>query len=202
MIKIVLIILNFSYFLFGQSFRDFEKSIMPQCGFDFLIYKKKKIDNNYKNKMENTIIQSQRISHFTNNREILNIPVVFHVVYQSEYQNIPDYFFQNQIQQLNMDFRRQNDNVLETRDIFLDIAGDANIEFYLANEDPGGNLTNGITHTYSENSGFQFMDYDDLTSGNITLDNVKNSNEGCVDPWDTDRYLNIWKICEIIIIIT
>ena len=196
MIKIVLITLNIYVFLYGNSLRDLEKSIIPQCGFDLLIHQKNKIDNIYKKKMENTIIHSKRFTNFPIHREILNIPIVFNVMYHTEIQNIPVYVFQNEIQQLNLDFRRQNENAIETRELFIDIAGDANIEFYLASEDPRGNETNGTTHHYSEIIGFQFMDYDDLVSGEFTLDRAKKSNQGGVDPWDTDRYLNIW-ICNI-----
>jgi len=66
----------------------------------------------------------------------------------------------------------------------------------LASEDPNGNFTTGITHTYTPESGFPYISIWDIFTGNITLDNVKSSETGGVDAWDTSKYLNIW-VCNI-----
>ncbi len=127
---------------------------------------------------------------------VYEIPVVFHVVYNNDAQNLPDYVMESQIEVLNEDFRRMNSNADETREEFLPFAADVEIEFALASEDPNGNSTTGITHTYTAETGFPYIDIWDIFTGNITLDNVKKSSEGGVDAWDTSRYLNIW-VCNV-----
>ena len=127
---------------------------------------------------------------------VYEIPIVFHVVYNNDAQNLPDYVIESQVDVLNEDFRRMNANADETREEFLPFAADVEIEFVLASEDPNGNPTTGITHTYTSNSGFPYIDIWDIFTGNITLDNVKKSSEGGVDAWDTSRYLNIW-VCNV-----
>ena len=126
--------------------------------------------------------------------ETYYIPVVFHVVWNQESQNIPDYVLESQIDVLNEDYRRLNENSSETREEFLEFAGDANIEFFLANIDPDGNPTSGIIRTYTERE--EFLMFDDVFSNEITLDEVKFSSSDGSDAWDTNRYLNIW-ICNI-----
>jgi len=127
---------------------------------------------------------------------VYEIPTVFHIVYHNDAQNLPDYVIESQVDVLNANFRRQNENAAETREEFLPLAADVEIEFVLASEDPDGNPTTGITHTYTSETGFPYIDIWDIFTGNITLDNVKSSTTGGVDAWDTSRYLNIW-VCNV-----
>ena len=87
-------------------------------------------------------------------------------------------------------FRRLNENASETREEFLPFAADVKIEFVLASEDPYGNPTTGITHTYTSETGFPYISIWDIFTGNITLNNVKSNATGGVDAWDTSKYLN------------
>jgi len=127
-------------------------------------------------------------------QETYYIPVVFHVVYNQDYQNLPDSVLESQIDVLNEDYRRLNENASETRDEFLEFAGDPNIEFFLANTDPNGNYTNGIVRKYTER--VEFLMFEDVFSNEITLDEVKFSATDGSDAWDTNKYLNVW-ICNI-----
>lgn len=127
---------------------------------------------------------------------VYKIPTVFHIVYNNDAQNLPDYVIESQIDVLNANFRRMNQNANETREEFIPFAADVEIEFLLAEEDPNGQPTNGITHTYTSESGFPYISVWDIFTGNITLDNVKSSSTGGIDAWDTSRYLNIW-VCNI-----
>ena len=161
------------------------------CGYDKLIQKK----------APNTsfITQYQNIYDIARNRSAnLNqtyyIPVVFHIVYNTDNQNLPDSVIHSQINVLNEDYRRLNENASETRDEFLEFAGDANIEFFLADLDPDGNPTNGIIHQYTDS--VEFLMFEDIFGTEITLDQVKSSATGGSDPWDTNQYLNIW-VCNI-----
>jgi len=109
------------------------------------------------------------------------IPVVVHIVHNNNAQNISDAQIHAQIRVLNEDFRRQNADRVNTPNAFIGVAGDANIEFRLARIDPNGNPTSGITRTLTSVSGFCHI-----------MDNVKFTNLGGRDAWNTQRYLNIW----------
>lgn len=123
---------------------------------------------------------------------VYEIPVVFHIVWNTDAQNVPDEVILDQMIILNQDYRRQNPNAADTREIFLPVAADTEIEFVLANTDPDGNPTSGIHRVQTDRESFDF----DLFSNEITLDEVKFAATGGVDAWDTDRYLNIW-VCNI-----
>ncbi len=115
------------------------------------------------------------------------VPVVVHILYNTNAENLPDSLAINQIEVLNQDFRRQNADTSKTRPIFKARAGDARIEFVLANTDPQGNPTNGITHTYTTRTTF---------GGNQLNDQMKFAAQGGKDAWDTKKYLNIW-VCDL-----
>ena len=186
-------------FLFSVSLFAQEEFINdPYCGSDDILNIKSIKYPWYKQSADNVFQRALEYSELNNfNREtVYQIPVVFHVVYNTDAQNLSDEVIQSQLDALNEDFRRLNDNAENTREEFLPFAGDPHIEFYLATEDPGGNPTTGITHTYTSRSGFPYIDFADLFTGNISLDEVKSSSTGGVDAWDTSRYLNIW-VCNI-----
>jgi len=109
------------------------------------------------------------------------IPIVVHVVYRSAAENISDAQIQSQIEVLNADYRAANPDKASTPAVFAPLIGDARVTFKLADVDPNGNPTNGITRTSSSNSSF--------TSD---TDNVKSASTGGADPWPADKYLNVW----------
>ena len=161
------------------------------CAFDHIINIKKS-NNTFINNYET--IYNMANNQISNNTETYYIPVLFHVVYNSEAQNIADSVIHSQIEVLNEDFRRLNENANNTREIFLEFAGDPNIEFFLADIDPNGNPTDGIIRQYTERS--EFVMFENILSNEITLDEVKFSNTGGSDAWNTNEYLNIW-VCNI-----
>ncbi|MFT5981092.1 MAG: hypothetical protein ACI898_001870 [Flavobacteriales bacterium] len=125
---------------------------------------------------------------------VFQIPVVFHIVHNPDFpeQNISDEVIQRQIEILNEDFRRLNPNAVDTREEFLPVAADCEVEFYLAELDNWGNPTNGIDRVETEEPYFFF----DIFSTEITLDAVKFTDQGGVDAWNQDEFLNIW-VCSI-----
>jgi len=181
-------------------------------------------------------IERAEIDHtLRSDTTLYRIPVVVHIVYNTPEQNLTDEVIRSQIEVLNEVYRRTNANASETREVFLPVAGDAHIEFYLANEDPAGNPSTGITRTSTDtvtfvNLGFDFdvllqavqecgitdpfnvtpeqieclvqtmgagggIDPDALSAA---LDAVKSDATGGIDPWDPERYLNIW-VCNLAI---
>ncbi len=119
-------------------------------------------------------------------RSIITIPVVFHIVYDQAVpaQNITDAQIQSQIDVLNQDFRKLNPDVVNTPPLFAGVAADVEIQFCLAQRDPNGNATTGITRKSSPVTYWG------------TTDNVKRLANGGTDPWNTSSYLNIW-VCRI-----
>jgi hypothetical protein len=106
---------------------------------------------------------------------------VVHVVHRTAAENISDAQILSQIEVLNADFRATNPDRSSTPSVFTSLIGDARVTFKLADVDPDGNTTDGITRTSTSNSSF--------TSD---TDDVKSASTGGADAWPADRYLNIW----------
>ncbi|MDZ4844023.1 MAG: M43 family zinc metalloprotease [Chitinophagales bacterium] len=125
---------------------------------------------------------------------IYRIPVVVHVVYNTSDQNIDDSLIHSQIEVLNQDYRRLNADTGDTRSVFLPVAADAGIEFFLATEDSDGNPTTGITRTSTDTAFFSVLDLSGGTANGA--DKVKKTAAGGNDAWNTDNYLNLW-VCNL-----
>ena len=185
-----------SFLILGFVYTN-NNSKIKYCGFDEVLHHKGSVENLYKDRSKQIFDVIKNLSNQINDREITyHIPVVFHIVYNNDNQNLPDSVIHSQIEVLNEDFRRLNEDASETREEFLPFAGDANIEFFLAQTDENGNPTTGITRTYTSESGFPYITLEDILTGNISLDRVKSSSTGGVDAWDTSKYLNIW-VCNV-----
>ncbi len=111
---------------------------------------------------------------------VIQIPVVVHVIYSNSQENISEAQIQSQIAVLNEDFRRTNSD----QNSRWSQAADTEIEFYLAEIDALGNTTNGITRKASTKTEWG------------TTDAIKLASQGGVNPWNTAEYLNIW-VCNI-----
>lgn len=120
------------------------------------------------------------------NDTVYTIPVVFHVIYRLNAENLPDSLLINQIEVLNQDFRRFNNDTSKTRSIFKSRAADTKIQFVLASKDPNGNATNGIERKYTTITEF----------GSKTWNSMKKESSGGSDAWDPEEYMNIW-VCNM-----
>lgn len=108
-------------------------------------------------------------------RQLIIIPVVFHIMHEYGPENISDAQVQQEMTILNEDFNKLNADTTQTIGLFKPIAGDAEIEFRLARLDPYGNCTNGIEHIYTH-----------LTD---------NGDDFCkLSQWNRAEYLNIWVV--------
>ena len=118
-------------------------------------------------------------------RSTIEIPVVIHVVWYREEENVSDEQIHSQLEVLNRDFQLANADTSIVPDLFKGVIGNPNIVFKLAETDPDGNPTNGITRTETrfENIGILPI------TGTSPLYYTE---EGGKDAWDTKRYLNIW----------
>ncbi|MGB0429623.1 MAG: M43 family zinc metalloprotease [Bacteroidia bacterium] len=116
--------------------------------------------------------------------DLISIPVVFHVIYHTEQENVSAAQIQSQLTVLNNDFRLLNDNKLSNNHPFYNLMADCEIEFCLATTDPNGNAHSGITRTYTDSTNWSGWGSEKFTS------------EGGHDNWDPKRYLNIW-VCNL-----
>ncbi len=121
-------------------------------------------------------------SQLSNN--VVTIPVVVHVIWHDPSENISDAQIFSQLDVLNEDFRKHNADTGAVRPLFQLIAGDAKVEFCLAQRDPLGNATNGITRTYST-----VLDWG-------CDDSMKFASAGGAPGWPGADYLNIW-VCKL-----
>jgi hypothetical protein len=119
-------------------------------------------------------------------QEVITIPVVIHVVYNTSTQNISDAQIMSQIAVLNKDFRKSNSDFNKIPSAFSGLAADTEIEFCLASKDELGLPTSGIIRKQTTTTSYSLNNADD----------VKSSSKGGSDPWSRDQYLNIW-ICNL-----
>lgn len=134
----------------------------------------------------NEAIQAQfnNYTHYntTTNREdkSFTIPVVVHVFYSVDAENISDAQIQSQIDALNRDYNAGSIDINKTPDIFKNVLASCKIQFVLAKLDPNQNSTTGITRHKSTT---QFWGL---------KDNVKKPALGGVTPWNPKNYLNLY----------
>ncbi len=178
----------------------------------------------FKQAVQQTFAEAKRntqTSTTSRSNDLLQVQVVVHVVHNTDVQNISDELIAEQIAILNEDFQSLNADQANARDIYKEIAGNANIEFVLASTNPDGKPTSGITRTTTEVETFVDLNLDiatlieaasecgldftciqekiliggleeNIESGGVQMDDVKRSDRGGIDPWDTERYVNIW----------
>ncbi|GAA2440500.1 zinc metalloprotease [Streptomyces lavendulocolor] len=128
--------------------------------------------------------------------EVVDIPVVVHVVYSNDEQNISDAQIYSQIEVLNRDFRKRNQDVINVPGVWQGIAADAHISFHLAATDPLNRPTNGITRTRTTVTGFSAPDPRALDPEKRKGNQVKFTQSGGQDAWPANAYLNIW-VCRL-----
>ena len=115
---------------------------------------------------------------------LVTIPVVVHVLYNNQTENVSYEQIMSQIDGLNEDFRLLNSDSLDDTHPFWWYTADTEIEFCLASIDPNGNATTGITRTFTNVTEFEGDGSEKFTFF------------GGRDNWDPTKYLNIW-VCDL-----
>ena len=178
----------FFILLFFVSYTDFNAQI-SKCSSVKLREQRMMEDPSLLLRIQNAEIETQKwiLEHPKTNKsgQIITIPLVVHVVYNTDIENISDAQIFSQIEILNKDFRLKNSNALATNHPFYQYTADTEIEFCLATKDPYGNPTSGITRTKTNEISFSDAD-----------DKVKNGAKGGKDNWDPTKYLNLW-VCNL-----
>lgn len=108
------------------------------------------------------MIKNKSESRSSEDTIVYYIPVVFHVVYNNLTENVSDAQLLSQLDVLNEDYRRLNVDRTNTPAAFEDLAADTYIQFIMAEVDPDGNPTDGITRTETT-----------ITSWNLLPDQVR-----------------------------
>ncbi len=124
-------------------------------------------------------LQQENEASGVKNSDNYVIPVVFHIIHKGGNENISFAQIEDQMRSLNEDFAYLNEDSELTPDPFKAYAGDAKIEFRLAQLDPEGNCTQGVTRTFSQ-----------LTS-------TANNNVKELIQWDPYKYFNVWVVKDI-----
>ncbi len=120
----------------------------------------------------------------TVSNEIITIPVVVHIMYNKDWQNLSEAQVLSQIAALNRDYRLLNTNKNVIPEAFSGVAADSRIMFCIAKVDPNGFQTNGIERKYTNKTYY------------MSDDDIKFAAKGGLNAWDSKRYLNIW-VCSI-----
>ncbi|MBS1749858.1 MAG: T9SS type A sorting domain-containing protein [Bacteroidetes bacterium] len=115
---------------------------------------------------------------------VITIPVVIHILYNTSAQNISDAQIETQLDVLNKDFQKRNEDVGKVPVAFSEYAADCQIKFVLARLDPQGRSTSGIVRRKTAQVSWK---QDDKMKYSV--------NEGD-DAWDSRYYLNIW-VCNL-----
>lgn len=135
--------------------------------------------------LNNSVASGQSIpSRDTTRDEIIVIPVVVHVLFNTAGQQISDAQVLSQLDALNKDFGLLNADRSMVPEAFKKYAADTKIMFCLSKIDPAGRPTSGIVKKYTSNEFF------------LGDDGMKFKKMGGSDAWDSKRYLNIW-VCNL-----
>jgi hypothetical protein len=118
--------------------------------------------------------RARRATDVVVRRGLLTIPVVVHVVFRTDEQNISDGQIQSQIDVLNQDYRATNPHLNNVPEVWRPLATDAQLQFRIAD----------VTRTETDQGPFP------------ADDSVKFSATGGHDVVDPDTHINFW-ICEL-----
>ncbi len=150
----------------------------PQCGIEILYVKKHFDENSFAKSLKD--FEQKIEKSYLSKRQIITIPVVVHIVYKNEEDNICDERIYSQINKLNEDFSFSNiDKSLIPKEFEL-FTANTEISFCLAQIDTLGNPTSGITKTKTHKKAIGLTD------------DLYFTNKGGRTAWNTQEYLNIW----------
>jgi hypothetical protein len=124
--------------------------------------------------------QYRQAGHLQSRGASITIPVVVHIVYSNETENVSDAQVRSQIEILNKDFNKANSEVGATPSVFADVVADCGINFQLATRDPQGKPTTGIVR------------YGTTKTVWAVGDDIKVPSKGGFAPWSASKYLNIY----------
>lgn len=93
---------------------------------------------------------------FLLNTNFIEIPVVFHIIYNADYNNIDSLKIIQELADLNRDFQLLNNDTVNIPNELRKLLGNPNIKFVLATTDPNGNKTSGIIRKKANRKSYNF----------------------------------------------
>lgn len=186
-INIILCFSLISAFLFVESVCAQNVVRKRKCGTD-------DIHKEYMQNKPGYALQYQQLQAFTDNfvaqhqvdltqKTVITVPVVFHIVLDTtQMAAFSDSRIDEQITVLNQDYSGQNTHSMGSFSSTL--KANTELQFCLAQVDPAGQPSSGITHLTSTHGAW----------GESA--DIKHTATGGVDQWDPNKYLNIW-VCEL-----
>lgn len=170
------------YMLFGLlgifSMNSFAQNDVLHCGADEMTFQ---LVQEHPELLPTFEANRQALNEFTRSFQTVQaksdtyiIPVVFHIIHANGTENIANEQIYDAIKILNEHFNKRNADTSDIIPAFAGIAANVGVEFRLAQKDPEGNCTNGITRTYSKFS--------------LTGDHQVKS----LIHWPSHQYLNIY----------
>lgn len=133
-------------------------------------------ENNVQAKIrDNDASAFRKVREFLNVEEVKTIPLVVHVLYNTERENISDAQILSQIEITNQDFARTNPDAVNTPYPFNEVASSTPIQFCLVK----------IIRQKTDRQSFA-----------MSGDDVKFSDRGGSDSVDTSKYFNVW-VCNL-----
>ena len=107
------------------------------------------------------------------------IPIVFHIIHNYGVENISDAKVYEALDIINEDYSATNSDFNDLKSEFTSVAGNPNVIFKLAQKDPDGNPTTGITRTVSNLTVNGSWDYPEVKR---------------LSSWPREKYLNVWIV--------
>lgn len=120
-------------------------------------------------------------------RDNIEIPVVFHLLYRSEEENLSEELILSQLDVINRDYNQIDPLTKGLPKKFDKKVASPGISFCLASVDPFGNSTDGIIRV---NTSVKNVANSDLLFNGERV--IKSSELGGSSAWDQELYLNIW----------
>ncbi|MCB0430640.1 MAG: T9SS type A sorting domain-containing protein [Flavobacteriales bacterium] len=117
----------------------------------------------------------------SNGTPLYIIPVVIHIIHNYGTENFPDAQVYDAIRIINEDFQKRNYDTTSVSPSFKNLIADVQVAFRLAQIDPNGNCTNGITRTASV---ITYNADNDVAIKSLVV-------------WNTSMYLNVWVVNNI-----
>ncbi len=160
-----------------------------RCGFIHATQRMLDVDPDYAQKLDDYMKKGLPMlssgEHAKSVAPTITIPVVVHVIHNGEPvgsgANIADGQVQAQIAVLNEDFAALNGNYNNTPSQWQNVIGNPEMEFCLANVDPSGNPTNGITRNNITVTGTNANDHN--------IEDIKAQIN-----WNPNNYYNIFVV--------
>ena len=167
--------------LFGQKRCSMEEYVNKQASEDISLREKLEQVEEFTRERTNAAVTTQRVNGLP---EIITIPVVFHILYHTQDQNIDRASLEHLIAALNRDLNKKNADTTNIPSVFKSYATSMGFEFKIATMDPRGVGTSGVVRKYTPISYW------------MSDDKMKFSASYGDDAWDSKSYLNIW-ICNM-----